>query len=88
MAPQSLSGDHEHDPLILILEEAFSDVWEVLVAHEPHRDRARDHDRKVQLSERLIVFVARGVTDLVELRKLGLKSLALPHPATWTFLNP
>jgi len=78
VASQYPGGDHEDDPLILTLEEAFYDVWDVLAAHEPHRDRARDHERKVELSERLIVFIARGVTDLVELRRLGLKSLALP----------
>jgi hypothetical protein len=64
MASQYPAGDHEDDPLLLILEEAFYDVWQVLAAHEPHRDRVRDHERKVELSERLMVFVARGVTDL------------------------
>ncbi len=78
MASRYPGGDHEDDPLIMTIEEAFFDVWEVLVAHEPHRDRAQDHERKVDLSQRLMVFVARGVTDLAELRRLGLKSLALP----------
>jgi hypothetical protein len=78
MASQYPAGDHKDDRLILTIEEAFYDVWEVLAAHEPHRDRARDHERKVELSERLMVFVARGVTDLAELRRLGLKSLSLP----------
>ena len=78
MASQYPGGDYEDDPLTFTLDEAFCDFWEVLAAHEPHRDRARDHERKVELSERLMVFVARGVTDLVELRRLALKSLALP----------
>jgi hypothetical protein len=78
MSSRYPGGNHEDDPLIPTLEEALFDIWEVLVAHEPYRDRAQDHERKVELSQRLMVFVARGVTDLAELRRLGLKSLALP----------
>jgi hypothetical protein len=75
MASQYPLGDHD-DPTLLVLEEAFYDVWAVLAAHEP--DRTHDHERKMELSQTLMVFVANGVTDVAELRRLGLKSLSLP----------
>jgi hypothetical protein len=68
----------DEDPALVALEEAFFDVWTVLAAHEPYRDRAEDHDRKTELSRTLMVFVANGVTDVGELRRLGVKSLSLP----------
>ena len=66
------------DPTLLVLEEAFYDVWTVLAAHEPYRDRTHDHERKIELSRTLMEFVANGVTDVAELRRLGLRSLSLP----------
>ena len=41
--------DHD-DPTLFALEEAFYDVWTVLAAHEPYRDRTQDHERKMELS--------------------------------------
>jgi hypothetical protein len=61
------------DPMLLALEEAFYDVWTVLAAHDPYRDRTQDHDRKIELSRTLMVFVANGVTDVAELRRSGVK---------------
>jgi hypothetical protein len=66
------------DPLLSALEEAFYDVWTVLAAHDPYRDRAQDRDRKIELSRVLMMCVANGVTDVAELRRLGVKSLSLP----------
>jgi hypothetical protein len=77
MASQYSVGDDE-DPTLSALEEAFYDVWAVLAAHDPNRDRAQDHDRKIELSRTLMGFVAHGVTDVAELRRLGVKSLSLP----------
>ena len=77
MASQYPVGDHD-DPTLLVLEEAFYDVWAVLAAHEPYRDRTHDHERKMELSRTLMVFVANGVMDVAELRRLGFKSLSLP----------
>lgn len=77
MASQYSVGDDD-DPTLLALEEAFYDVWTVLAAHDPYRDRTEDHDRKVELSRTLMAFVANGVTDVAELRRLGVKSLSLP----------
>ncbi len=77
MASQYPFGD-DGDPTLLALEEAFYDVWMVLAAHEPYRDRTQDHERRMELSRSLTVFVANGVTDIAELRRLGLKSLYLP----------
>jgi hypothetical protein len=71
-------GSGADDPTRLALEEAFDDVWTVLAAHEPHRDRTEDHDRKIELSRTLMAYVANGVTDVAELRRLGLKTLSLP----------
>jgi hypothetical protein len=71
-------ADYHEDPTPLVLEEAFYDVWAVLAAHEPHRDRTHDHERKVELSRTLMEFVANGVTNIAELRRLGVKSLSLP----------
>ena len=77
MASQYPVGDHD-DPTLLVLEEAFYDVWAVLAAHEPYRDRTHDDERKMELSRTLMVLAANGVTDIAELRRLGFKSLSLP----------
>ena len=77
MASQYPVGDPD-DPTLLVLEEAFCDAWAVLAAHEPYRNRSHDHERKMELSRTLMVFVANGVTDVAELRRLAIKSLSLP----------
>lgn len=66
------------DPTLFALEQAFYDVWTVLAAHEPNRNLAEDNERKLELSRTLMVLAANGVTDLAELRRLGIKSLSLP----------
>jgi len=40
----------DNDPTLLALEQAFHDVWTVLAAHEPYRDRTEDHERRMELS--------------------------------------
>ena len=77
MASQYPVGDHD-DPTLFALEQAFYDVWTVLAAHEPYRDRTQDDERKMELSRTLMVLAANGVTDIAELRRLGFKSLSLP----------
>lgn len=77
MASQYPVGDHD-DPTLFALQQAFYDVWTVLAAHEPNRDLTEDHERKMELSRTLMVLAANGVTDLAELRRLGLKNLSLP----------
>jgi hypothetical protein len=77
MASQFPVGGDD-DPMLSALEEAFYDVWAVLAAHEPHRDRTEDHERKIELSRTLMAYAANGVTDVAELRRLGLKTLSLP----------
>jgi len=67
----------DNDPTLLALEQAFHDVWMVLAAHEPYRDRTEDHERRMELSRTLMVLAANGVTDLAELRRLGFRSLLL-----------
>jgi hypothetical protein len=69
----------DNDPTLLALEQAFHDVWTVLAAHEPYRDRTEDHERRMELSRTLMVLAANGVTDLAELRRLGFRSLLLPQ---------
>lgn len=68
----------DNDPTLLALEQAFHDVWTVLAAHEPCRDRTEDHERRIELSRTLMVLAANGVTDIAELRRLGFRSLLLP----------
>jgi hypothetical protein len=77
MASQYPFGDHG-DPTLFALKQALYDIWTVLAAHEPNRDLTEDHERKMELSRTLMVLAANGVTDLAELRRLGLKSLSLP----------
>ena len=66
----------DNDPTLLALEQAFHDVWTVLAAHEPYRDRTEE--LRMELSRTLMVLAANGVTDLAELRRLGFRSLSLP----------
>ena len=77
MASQYPVGDHD-DPTLFAIKQAFYDVWTVLAAHEPYRDRTQDDERKMELSRTLMVLAANGVTDLAELRRLGFRSLLLP----------
>jgi hypothetical protein len=77
MASQYPVDDHD-DPTLLALKQAFHDVWMVLAAHEPFRDRTQDVERKMELSRTLMVLAANGVTDIAELRRLGFKALSLP----------
>ena len=77
MASQYPVGDHD-DAILFALEQALGDVWMVLAAHEPHRDRTQDHERKMELSRTLMVLAANGITDIAELRRLGFRSLSLP----------
>jgi hypothetical protein len=82
MASQYPIGNHD-DPTLFALEQAFYeqafyDVWTVLLAHEPYRDRTKDVGRKMEFSRTLMVLAANGVTDIAELRRLGFKSLSLP----------
>jgi hypothetical protein len=77
MASQYPVGGDD-DPMLSALEEAFYDVWAVLAAHEPYRDRTEDHERKIELSRTLMAHAANGVRDVAELRRLGVKSLSLP----------
>jgi len=70
-------------PLMITIHAAcfgasVHDVWTVLAAHEPYRDRTEDHERRMELSRTLMVLAANGVTDLAELRRLGFRSLLLP----------
>ena len=67
------------DPRLLALEQAFYDVWKVICAHEPDRDSAQDHERRVELSYALKMLAATGVTDADELRRLVLERLPLPR---------
>jgi hypothetical protein len=48
-----MASQYPVDPKLLVLEEALYDVWAVLAAHEPHRDRTQDQ--------------AKGVTNIAEL---------------------
>lgn len=68
----------DDDPTLFALRQALSDVWTVLAAHEPYRDRTQDVERRMELSRTLMVLAANGVTDVTELRRLGVKGLSLP----------
>ena len=53
MASQYPVGDHD-DPTLFAIKKAFYDVWTVLAAHEPYRDRTQDDERKMELSRTLM----------------------------------
>jgi hypothetical protein len=65
------------DNTLQALEQALRDVWQVLKAHDPHRDWSKDSELKRDLAYTLISLVDCGVTDPQELRSRALASFDL-----------
>lgn len=55
------------------LEQALRDVWEVLKAHDLHRDWDKDPETKEQVAEMLMALADAGVRDAQELRSRTLE---------------
>jgi hypothetical protein len=73
------------DTTLLALEQARTDVWDVLKGHDPYRDWDKDPALKQVLAEKLMDLADTGVTDRQELRNgtlatLDLKLLHLARP--------
>jgi len=64
----------------LALEQALKDVWEVLKAHDPHRDWDKDLELKRALAETLMALADAGVSDLKELRSRTLENFEFNPP--------
>jgi hypothetical protein len=62
------------------LEQALRDVWEVLKAHDPHHDLAKDRALQMAIADALMALVAAGVSDPHELRSRALKWFDLKPP--------
>jgi hypothetical protein len=77
MYPQS-PPINPYDPKTLdALREAFDATWVVLQARDPFRDFERDSELRTALNQKLMMLVADGVTDPVELREWAIESLLL-----------
>jgi hypothetical protein len=66
--------------MILALDEALRDVWQVLIAHNPYLTRAADSELQKAVAEMLIDLADSGIRDPDELRDLTLQSLSLGRP--------
>ena len=70
-----------YDPKTLaVMDQAFAAIWNVLRADDPFRDYAADSELRVAIGQKLLNFVAEGVTDPGRLRDLTVESLLVPHP--------
>jgi hypothetical protein len=77
MYPQS-PPINPYDPKTLdALREAFDATWVVLQTRDPFRDFERDSELRTALNQKLMMLVADGVTDPVELREWALENLLL-----------
>jgi hypothetical protein len=69
------------DPVLLAaIQLAFDAAWPVIRAHEAGNDKENMAGLSRALSRRLVEFVANGVTDPHELRRLALESFPLAPP--------
>ncbi len=57
--------------------QAFDAIWNVLREDDPFREYAEDIELKTVIGQKLTTLVRDGVTDVPQLRKLTLESLAL-----------
>ena len=68
-----------YDPKTLaVMDQAFAAIWNVLRADDPFRDYANDSELRLAIGQKLLNFVADGVTDPNRLRHLTVASLLLP----------
>jgi hypothetical protein len=65
------------DATLDALEQALTDIWQVLKAHAPYPDWEVDAELKTHLAFTLMTLVDCGVSDPRELRRKTLQSLPL-----------
>ena len=71
--------DIYHPKTLVVMDQAFAAIWNVLRAGDPFRDYANDSELRVTIGQKLLNLVADGVTDPSRLRDLTVESLLLPH---------
>ena len=59
------------------LEQALRDVWQVLKAHDLHRDWDKDPETKNEVAEMLMALADAGISDPEELRSRTLECFDL-----------
>ena len=79
MAPQPPRKYHDERTLV-VLEQALRDVCQVLKAHDPDRDWAKDAEVQRALAEKLMDLADAGVRDPKELCSRMLQSFDLDAP--------
>jgi hypothetical protein len=71
---------HHNETTLVALEQALRDVCQVLKAHDPDRDWAKDAEVQQALAEKLMDLVDTGVRDPRQLCSRLLKSFDLDVP--------
>ena len=66
--------------ILLALEQALRDVWEVLKAHDPYGDWDNKPELKRQVARTLMALADTGVTQPQELRSRMLECFDLKPP--------
>ena len=64
---------------LLVLEQAFRDVWRTLSMNDAIRAGKKDDDLRAAIVRRLMDLVAEGIIEPQELRKRTLIALPLSH---------
>ena len=59
------------------LEQALRDVWQVLKAHDQHRDWDKDPETKNEVAEMLMALADAGISDPEELTSRTLECFDL-----------
>ena len=80
MTSRSTLSHYYDDAMLLALEEALRDVWQVLTAHNPYLTREADSELQTAVAETLIDLADSGIRDPDELRDRTLQSLSLGRP--------
>ena len=69
-----------YDPkTLVVMDQAFAAIWNVLRADDPFRDYANDSELRMTIGQKLLNLVADGVTDPSRLRDLTVKGLLPGH---------
>ena len=85
MASRSTLSQYYDALMLIALEEALREVWQVLIAHNPYLTnpyltREADSELQTAVAETLIDLADSGIRDPDELRDRTLQSLSLGRP--------
>ena len=70
-----------YDPqTLVVMDQAFAAIWNVLRKDDPFRDYARDSELRFVIGHKLMDLVADGVTDPIRLRELTVESISFRAP--------